>query len=252
MLIGLGCLSLAQAGPPPKQEEIDKKPTIAEYIWALEAFGKQRRDSTGMKVEISLVPDLYRYEMAKAIDRGQKNGWSGEKLAKYLRKEEKRARKLSDRMKIRVKLERASSKDHLFLSKKLKSHVKIGGGGRLRSTSDGVPKPRFERWQIIQGASMKKFTLFYFKKFSFEVEVSRKKDGGVIEFSLVDLKHYFEIEQKSRYVAKGINAGARQIGLGSIQDMYLLPVNFQFSPATWKLPEEPEELQRWISPVPGK
>ena len=250
--VGLGGFLLALEEPRIQDGEKSDKPTVTAYIWGLEAFGKQQRETSAMNIEISVIPDLFRYEMAKAISQGQKNGWSDGKLESFLRREEKRARKLSDRMRFLVKLKRPGSKDHLFLSKKLKSHVKVSGGGKLRSTSVGVPKPRFERWQIIQGASIKRFNLSYFKELSFEIEVSRKKSGGAIDLSLVDLMHYFEIQQKSRYVAKGINVGARQVSLGSIQDMFLSPVKFQFTPATWKLPEEPEELKRWVSKPVGK
>ena len=104
--LGLGGFLSAREAPRIQGGENSDKPTVTAYIWELEAFGKQRRETSAMNIEISVIPDLYRYELAKAISQGQKNGWSDEKLEKFIRQEEKRARKLSDRMRFLVKLKR--------------------------------------------------------------------------------------------------------------------------------------------------
>ena len=195
-----------------------------------------------MEIQVSVIPNLRLYAFAKDLETAEKNGWSPEKTNAHLKKQSRRHRKLENRMKVLLRLENDGSKDHLFLRKKLKSHIKVSGAGKAREVTEGTPKPRFEKWQIIQGASLKKFTLARFEELQFSTTIEKKSDE-VTTLELRDLLHYYEAPRRNEYETVGIHLGARQISLGDMKTMFLDPIRIEFTPATWKEPPLPEKLE---------
>jgi len=196
-------------------------------------------------VRCSVTPDAYLHDLAVELRKGKRSGFTGKKLEKHLEKAHRRLRRQRQQVRVHFWIEPATVKDHAFLRKKLKSHVDVEGEGRVRTVSEGKPKPRFDPWQIIQGASLKKFTLARFEKLEFDVMI-QKKSKELCSVRLVGLMHYFEAQKRSRYETKGINVSARQISLGTIRDMQVDPIAFELAPATWELPPLPNELVPWV------
>jgi len=231
----------APAGDPPPAAPL----TLERYIESFQDFQQQVHEATGMTITTTIIPDLYLYGLAKCLDEAKRGGLSPEKVGERMRAEHKKLKKLKEqRILIRIEIEPASPMNHLFLQKKTESHVQVDGEGKVWSATEGAPAPRFEKWQIIQGASMKNFNLARFEKLRFDVEI-RKKNTEVCRLQLIELLHYHELPRRSEYETKGINVGARQISLHTIRDMALDPISIELAPATWKPPAPPAELEEW-------
>ncbi len=227
-----------------EEEKEQPRPSLDEYLQTLKDFRPRELDASGMVITATVIPDLYLFGLAKALDTAKKNGWSSSKITEHMNSEHKKLKRDKNRVRVRVEISASGRKDHLFLQKKLKSHVKVKGDGKVVGASDGDPKPRFDKWQIIQGASMKDYTLARFDTIAFEITIQKKSDE-MCTLQLVDFLHYVEAPKKSEYETKGINVGARQISLGTIRDMVVDPIAIELAPATWKLPPLPEELEGW-------
>ena len=240
--------ALAQTEPADKEPP---PPSLKEYIQELESFAKKAVEARGMTIQVSVVPNLRLYAIAKDLETAARNGWSDDKTNAHLKKQSRKYDKLDQRMKVFLHLENQGSKDHLFLRKKTKSHVKVRGAARVKEVTEGAPKPRFHKWQIIQGASLKKFTLARFEELKFTVTVE-KKSNELTTIELRDLMHYFEAPRRNEYETVGIHLGARQISLGDIKTMFLEPIAIELAPATWEEPRLPEKLKKALATLSTK
>ena len=211
----------------------------------MRSFLPREHSVDGISITSTVVPDVQLYTLALALQEAKKNGWGDEKIEESMRTELKKLKKVKEnRILVRIEISPDTPQDHLFLQKKLKSHLDVDGEGKVSDTTDGEPPPRFDKWQIIQGASMKSFTLARFERLEFEVEL-RKKTTEVCRLRLVEFLRYHEVPRKSIYETKGINPEARQISLGTIRDLAVDPISIEIAPAVWKPPILPEELEAW-------
>lgn len=229
----------------------DEIEAIDAYFTALESFKPKELEVRGMTVSATVVPDLRAYTIAKELRTAHRNGWDSLKIESHLKKEGRKLSKLKNRFRVRFSIEPEGRKDHVFLQAKLKKHVKVEGDGKIKEVSAGKPAPRYNKWQIIQGASIKRFTLAKIDSLSFDVTVEQKKQEACT-VSLVQLMHYFEAPKKSQYQATGINASARQISLGNIADMAVDPIYVELAPATWDAPELPEVVKEALEKLDAK
>lgn len=251
LALGLAVPALVVAQDPPEEgtgTAAEKPPeplSLAAYLEAMQTFELREFEAANLSIQTSFIPDLHLHALALALDEAKKSGLSPEKTEEKLRAESKKQKKKEQRILVRISIEPARRNSHLFLQKKAEKHVKVDGEGKVADATEGDPAPRFDAWKIIQGASMKNYTLARCERLRFQVEV-RKKGNDLCRLQLVDLLCYTETPKKSEYETKGIHIEARQISLGSIRDMSVDPISIELAPAIWKPPAPPAELAEWL------
>lgn len=247
----IGLCSLALTSPAEAQDAAKDAAAIETYFETLATFRPKALEVSGMTVTASVIPDLRTYSVAKELRTALRNGWDQTKIDAHLKKQERKLNKLAKRFRVRISIEPDSAKDHVFLQQKLKKHLDTEGDGKIKEVTDGKPTPRYAKWQIIQGPSMKKFTLAKFQRLTFDVTIEQKS-SELCTLSIEKLMHYYDAPKKSVYEAIGINVGARQISLGNIADMAVDPIQIELAPATWKAPKVPEAVKKALAKLDVK
>ncbi len=242
---------LLPTSPLSAQDKAKDAADIETYLETLGTFRPKEIEVSGMTITASVIPDLRAYTVAKEIRTALRNGWDQTKIDAHLKKKSREFSKLSRRFRVRISIEPNTPKNHVFLQQKLKGHLDTKGDGKIKEISDGTPAPRYDKWKIIQGPSMRNFTLAKIQTLTFDVTIEQKA-SELCTLSLEKLMHYVEKPKKSVYETIGINVGARQISLGNIADMAIDPILIELAPATWKAPLVPEVVEKALAKLDVK
>lgn len=253
LILGMFAFGLAACEFAASQEtgtsEKKSPEAVAEgFVQQLEDFTTEEFSDDGLSVEIKVIPDLYLYRVAQAYHEGLRRGLNEVELEKEVTKIHGKEKKHRFKPLFRVAVAVDGRKKHFWLQKKLKSHIKITAGKKKSlglTNVQGVP--RHVSWKIYELNRKRDYSkkLAYFRKFSFDVSTkgSEKSLGkDLIEFEIVDLLRYNEVEKRSPYERIGINTSVNQLALALWSELEFPTVKLTFYPGKWKLPKTPEQL----------
>lgn len=218
------------------------------YAKALHDFKEIEHENEELDIQLRVLPDLYRYDMAVGIEALQKTGAKGDKLRDKLEDLHKQHKKKKDRIGVIFTIRNFSSSRHLFLQAPLDKHVDVKEkSGKVKSIRDAEPDPKFARWTVFAGAGQKKCKLCYFDELTFMVEIQVKDKTEPLTVQFEKLLRYQETEKRSPYAKGGINKDSRQVTVGSFENLQFPTIEKTLYPGTWELPEEPAEFAKILS-----
>ncbi|MCA8961839.1 MAG: hypothetical protein KDC38_15045 [Planctomycetes bacterium] len=218
------------------------------YAKAVASCDPVEFEADGLDVTISVIPDLFIYEMAVGLEEIHKMAYTGDRLESEVKKLYAKAKKQRGNAAFHVKFVDGAHDVYFFLSNKIDKHVKVSGGARKTGkVTEMKPDYRFITWTVMQGAASRKLKMMRYEELEFVFPIKMAKEAEPVEIQFENLVRYHDLPKKSEYEYKGINLDAKQISLGNFKDLEHQPFGKTFYPGKWKLPKAPEGFDELIA-----
>ncbi len=230
----------------------------SSYVSDLEKVGTKKTAWGDARIEVTFIPDAYRYYMAKGLAELEKDGFAGLVLEKEMRAVHRKYEKLQGKTFFKVSLLTSGEKTYLLLTRSVTSYLKLtrrkkGVARKLRFSVKKIrPRPAPTLWKVFTyphggGGGRKVVRLFVTSKLQFEITSNaiRSSDREPFELSFQGMA----VQSRRNTPKNSINPTEQQVAVKTWRDIVLPPVTLKFSPARWKIPEPPRgfnELLRRI------
>jgi len=211
---------------------------VEGYVEDLEDAFREKEGNDSLDATFRVIPDAYRYFMAREIARLQADGYRLKDLERKVAEAHDKYKSYRGRFLLSLEVENTSGK-YLFLRRGEK-HLELRRKSSTRpfKVIEQVPKLRYETWKIYETrrSGSRKEYLAEFNEQKILLLVSRFDLESEAPFTLT-LRNVVAHE-KTDEVA-GFNDHARQISSAQFRDLLVPAVSFLVSPARVKHPQPP-------------
>ena len=224
----------------------DTMDAFGEYASRLEGLIKKSGSQRELEVHVTIVPDAYRYTMAKECKEFGAAGYEGKELWREIVKAHNKHAQLSKKLFASFTIKARG--DAYFFVEQGKKFLHLKGRSSksfsLLRTSD---KLVCERWQVFVNCKGKRAI---FKKTLGRIDTLKiEATTGSIK---LDKKEPFTwrlknvIRQAKSDGLNAVNAAQRQIGCTKWADLFLPEVAMKFYPGSWEIPDPPDGFDRLL------
>lgn len=250
------------AGAEPGKKpggDIDEAPLFAinmhksDYIEKLAKMDPKEATQGNIVLKASVVPDAYRYFMARELARLEEAGFQGAKLEEKMRAAHGANKKHMNKVLFFVTASASGADAYLILTKKLSSHLALAQKtSKTFSILRTDPKPDMYEWKCFDGTGQgfKKRALCVVRKIEMELTSGsvRTFEKEPIRLSLVDAG----AQAKSDDPNYSINLRERQISHKHWNEMFVKDLSVSFTPGTWKKPRPPKGFEELLERFEGR
>lgn len=245
VFVTLPLVRATAGGSASKDEEESWILPRSGYAERLKNVAYDSKESGGLRVEVTVIPDAYRYAMALGMEELEEADYAQEKLGAKLRALHKKHKSDRGKALFLVHLRGTGAKNHYFLTSTLKKHLALHQGKpktfRLRAVS---PKPRYRAWRIFEYVpdaprriSRKKLSSFKSLRLEF---ISTTLKPHKEPFTLT-VKGLLRVPHTGGVVS--VNSAIHQISCFVLSRLGMSPIEVKFYPRRWRIPEAPEEFE---------
>ena len=244
-------------GAKRKKVELPSRLPRDGYAEELESVASENAEARDVRVSVNVIPDAYRYNMARGIEELARAGYQGKRLEKELRELHAEHKAKRGRVQFDVKLT-GTGASTFFLQGKTKSHVLLKHKTRKSFVVDAEkPKVKFTKWSVFelppdQPRRVYKKALFRFNDLRFAVRARLKLDQrDPIEIAIAKIVRVTarlpnDREGTTDDAFEGVNLGQKQISATSWGRIELPNIELRLYPREWEIPEPPEEFEQVI------
>lgn len=214
------------------------------YVEELLAANRKERTVAGLRLEVSVVSDAYRYFMAKGFEELAEGGYEGRALESRLRALHRKYRAKKGNFVFVASL-RGSGKDrHFFLKASIDKHFRLEQRGR-RSLSElrdkGAKRIAFLNWKVFENRPnvprkifrqrLSRFERLSTVLYSTSVRTDKNEAFTISVSDVVGVTHTGGIQS--------VNRGSRQISCEGWRELHIPSVELRYYPKRLERPRAP-------------
>ncbi len=228
------------------EDSTEPSADVEGYLEDLEDAFREKEGNDSLDATFRVIPDAYRYFMAKEIARLQADGYRLKDLERKVAEAHDKYKSYRGRFLLSLEVENTSGK-YLFLRRGEK-HLELRRKSSSRSFKviEQVPKLRYEAWKIYETrrSGSRKVYLAEFDEQKILLLVSRFDLESQEPFTLT-LRNV--VAHKKTDEVAGFNDHSRQMSSDQFRDFLVPAVSFLVSPARVKHPQPPSDFNELLS-----
>jgi hypothetical protein len=207
---------------------------------------RESKESAGVSVRVDLVPDAFRYQMARGFEE-LGAGYAEKELGARLQGLFSKQKEFKDKVLFLVDISTSGGKEYHFLQNQVKDHLAVSAGTKKSFHGLwGGTDPRFVPWQVFEQRPDQKPRIYQkplsqLKTMKFQVAFPVPKDGGKTPI-VVSIRKLVRVtdnrdRQKTDFrIFESINVEKRQLSSSGWDDQIVSELTFTFYPAAGASP----------------